>query len=51
MLDIVTYGSEILGRKAESVKDIDDAMSGNICRCGAYQRIRAAIKDAAGMEG
>ena len=29
--------------------DIDGAMSGNICRCGAYQRIRAAIKDAAGM--
>ncbi len=28
-------------------KDIDDAMSGNICRCGTYQRIRAAIKDAA----
>jgi len=26
---------------------IDSAMSGNICRCGAYQRIRAAIKDAA----
>lgn len=26
---------------------IDDAMSGNICRCGTYQRIRAAIKDAA----
>ena len=26
--------------------DIDAAMSGNICRCGAYQRIRAAIKDA-----
>jgi isoquinoline 1-oxidoreductase subunit alpha len=30
-------------------KDIDDAMSGNICRCGTYQRIRAAIKDAAGL--
>jgi isoquinoline 1-oxidoreductase alpha subunit len=29
--------------------DIDDAMAGNICRCGAYPRIRAAIKDAAGM--
>ena len=29
--------------------DIDQAMSGNICRCGAYQRIRAAIKDAAGV--
>jgi isoquinoline 1-oxidoreductase alpha subunit len=28
-------------------QDIDQAMSGNICRCGAYQRIRAAIKDAA----
>jgi isoquinoline 1-oxidoreductase alpha subunit len=26
---------------------IDSAMSGNICRCGTYQRIRAAIKDAA----
>jgi isoquinoline 1-oxidoreductase alpha subunit len=28
--------------------DIDTGMSGNICRCGCYQRIRAAIKDAAG---
>ena len=28
--------------------DTDAAMSGNICRCGTYQRIRAAIKDAAG---
>jgi len=27
--------------------DIDDGMSGNICRCGTYQRIRAAIKTAA----
>ena len=27
--------------------DIDDAMSGNICRCGTYPRIRAAIKQAA----
>ena len=26
--------------------DIDAAMSGNICRCGTYNRIRAAIKDA-----
>jgi isoquinoline 1-oxidoreductase alpha subunit len=31
--------------------DIDDAMSGNICRCGTYPRIRAAIKQAAGKEG
>jgi isoquinoline 1-oxidoreductase subunit alpha len=28
--------------------EIDAAMSGNICRCGTYQRIRAAIKTAAG---
>jgi isoquinoline 1-oxidoreductase alpha subunit len=34
-----------------SDKDIDDAMSGNICRCGTYQRIRAAIKDAAAVSG
>jgi isoquinoline 1-oxidoreductase subunit alpha len=27
--------------------DIDGAMDGNICRCGTYQRIKAAIKDAA----
>ncbi len=27
--------------------DIDTAMAGNICRCGTYTRIRAAIKDAA----
>ncbi len=27
--------------------DIDEGMSGNICRCGTYQRIRAAIKEAA----
>jgi len=29
--------------------DIDTAMAGNICRCGTYPRIRAAIKHAAGM--
>jgi len=29
--------------------DIDDAMAGNICRCGTYVRIRAAIKLAAGV--
>ncbi|HSY95542.1 MAG TPA: 2Fe-2S iron-sulfur cluster-binding protein [Steroidobacteraceae bacterium] len=27
--------------------DIDAAMAGNICRCGTYVRIRAAIKHAA----
>jgi isoquinoline 1-oxidoreductase subunit alpha len=33
--------------KNPSDSDIDDAMSGNICRCGTYQRIKAAIKTAA----
>jgi isoquinoline 1-oxidoreductase alpha subunit len=27
--------------------DIDAAMAGNICRCGTYARIRAAVADAA----
>jgi isoquinoline 1-oxidoreductase alpha subunit len=31
--------------------DIDSAMAGNICRCGTYPRIRAAIKTAAGTGG
>ena len=31
--------------------DIDGAMAGNICRCGTYGRIRAAIKQAAGEKG
>ena len=31
--------------------DIEQAMSGNICRCGTYQRIRQAIKIAAGENG
>jgi isoquinoline 1-oxidoreductase alpha subunit len=31
--------------------DIDAAMSGNICRCGTYPRIRAAIKQAASVKG
>jgi isoquinoline 1-oxidoreductase alpha subunit len=30
-----------------SDSDINDAMSGNVCRCGTYNRIRAAIKQAA----
>jgi isoquinoline 1-oxidoreductase subunit alpha len=30
-------------------QEIDQVMQGNICRCGTYQRIRAAIKTAAGV--
>ena len=39
----------VTSKPKPSDADIDAAMSGNICRCGAYPRIRAAIKDAAGM--
>ena len=31
--------------------DIDHAMAGNVCRCGTYQRVRAAIHLAAGSTG
>ncbi len=42
----------LLARNANpSDADIDAAMSGNICRCGTYQRIRAAIKQAAQSSG
>ena len=33
--------------KQPSAADIDSAMAGNICRCGTYARIRAAVADAA----
>jgi isoquinoline 1-oxidoreductase alpha subunit len=35
--------------KTPSDQDIDQAMAGNICRCGTYQRIRAAIHRAAAL--
>jgi len=34
-------------QKNPTDQQIDEAMAGNICRCGTYQRIRAAIKMAA----
>jgi isoquinoline 1-oxidoreductase alpha subunit len=33
--------------KRPSEPEIDAAMAGNICRCGTYARIRAAVSDAA----
>jgi aerobic-type carbon monoxide dehydrogenase small subunit (CoxS/CutS family) len=42
----------LLAKKANPTDaDIDDAMSGNICRCGTYQRIRKAIHRAASTMG
>lgn len=46
---IMSAAALLAQTKHPSDSDIDAAMSGNICRCGTYQRIRAAIKDAAGI--
>jgi xanthine dehydrogenase YagT iron-sulfur-binding subunit len=37
--------------RAGSDAEIREFMSGNLCRCGAYPNIVAAIRDAAGREG
>ncbi|MFC3147867.1 (2Fe-2S)-binding protein [Piscinibacterium candidicorallinum] len=44
---IMSATALLKGKKNPTDADIDAAMAGNICRCGTYQRIRAAIKDAA----
>ena len=61
----VTPASAVAGRQVTTIEglsergdhpvqrawtDIDDGMSGNICRCGTYQRIRAAIHRAAALK-
>jgi isoquinoline 1-oxidoreductase subunit alpha len=46
----IMSASALLAANAKpSDADIDSAMAGNICRCGTYPRIRAAIKKAAGV--
>jgi isoquinoline 1-oxidoreductase alpha subunit len=44
---IMSASALLAGNPHPSDADIDDAMSGNICRCGTYVRIREAIKLAA----
>jgi isoquinoline 1-oxidoreductase alpha subunit len=44
---IMSATALLAGNPNPSDADIDDAMAGNICRCGTYGRIRAAIKQAA----
>jgi isoquinoline 1-oxidoreductase alpha subunit len=44
---IMSAAALLHGNKAPTDADIDAAMSGNLCRCGAYPRIRAAIHEAA----
>ncbi|HYT85791.1 MAG TPA: (2Fe-2S)-binding protein [Burkholderiales bacterium] len=49
---IMSASALLANNRAPSDADIDAAMSGNICRCGTYNQIRAAIKDAAaGVKG
>lgn len=44
----IMSAATLLANNAEpSDTDIDQAMSGNLCRCGTYPRIRAAVKAAA----
>ncbi|MFM2069616.1 MAG: hypothetical protein RLZZ584_4525, partial [Pseudomonadota bacterium] len=44
---IMSASALLATNKSPSDADIEAAMSGNICRCGTYNQIRAAIKDAA----
>jgi isoquinoline 1-oxidoreductase alpha subunit len=44
---IMQAAALLKGKSHPTDQEIDDAMAGNICRCGTYQRIRQAIKLAA----
>ena len=48
---IMSAAALLAGNPHPTDADIDEAMSGNICRCGTYLRIRAAIKLAAQSNG
>jgi len=44
---LMSAAALLAGNRNPADADIDAAMNGNLCRCGTYNRIRAAIKDAA----
>ncbi len=44
---LMSAAALLAGNRNPAEADIESAMSGNLCRCGTYNRIRAAIKDAA----
>jgi len=48
---IMSATALLTGKPDPTDADIDAAMAGNICRCGTYPRIRAAIHQAAGHKG
>ncbi len=47
---VMSAAALLATRRAPSDAEIDAAMSGNLCRCGTYDRIRRAIHRAAGQE-
>ena len=44
---IMAAAALLKAKKNPTDSDIDSALAGNLCRCGTYARIRAAVKDAA----
>src|SRR4051812_29360802 len=48
---IMSAAALLAGNSHPTDAEIDDAMSGNICRCGTYVRIREAIRQAAQANG
>ncbi len=48
---IMSAAALLASNKKPSSQQIDEAMSGNLCRCGTYPRIKAAIQDVASGKG
>ena len=46
---IMTAAALLAAKPTPSDTDIDQSLAGNLCRCGTYPRIRAAVKKAAGV--
>jgi isoquinoline 1-oxidoreductase subunit alpha len=47
----IMTAAALLSKKAKPTdQEIDQSLAGNLCRCGTYVRIRAAVKKAAGIE-
>ena len=48
---IMTAAALLRKRSRPTDAEIDQALAGNLCRCGTYTRIRAAVRKAAGIPG
>jgi len=46
---IMTAAALLAKKPKPTDTDIDQSLAGNLCRCGTYTRIRAAVKKAAGL--